>query len=90
MLKRACLTYTGRVQGVGFRFTARAVAERYAVQGYVKNITNGSVELLAEGEAAQVEAFLAEVETRLARYIAEKNVVWEQATGEYRQFDVRF
>ena len=90
MAKRACVRYTGRVQGVGFRFTARAVAERYAVEGYVKNITDGSVEIVAEGEPREVEAFLAEVDRGLAGYIAETKVAWEEATGEYGSFGVEF
>ena len=52
------LTYTGRVQGVGFRWTARQVAGGYAVGGYVRNLPNGSVDLVVEGSADQVEAFI--------------------------------
>jgi acylphosphatase len=50
--------YSGRVQGVGFRYTASHLASGFAVAGFVRNLPNGDVELLAEGEADQVEALL--------------------------------
>src|SRR5262249_19435725 len=61
--------YSGRVQGVGFRYTAQRVAEGYAVAGFVRNRPDGSVELVAQGEPDQVEAFLRAIRTRLAGYI---------------------
>jgi acylphosphatase len=63
--------YSGRVQGVGFRYTTQGVAQGFAVAGYVKNLPDGDVELLAEGEPAVVEAFLAAVGQRMGRYIEE-------------------
>ena len=50
--------YSGRVQGVGFRYTAQGLAADYTVAGYVRNLPNGDVELVAEGPADQVDAFL--------------------------------
>src|SRR5262249_7438537 len=68
------VTYTGRVQGVGFRWTARHVAERFAVGGYVRNRPDGAVELVAEGPADQVEAFLTALAQRMAGYIQHTDV----------------
>jgi acylphosphatase len=50
--------YSGRVQGVGFRVRAVKIAQRYAVAGWVRNLSDGRVELLAEGPADVVAAFL--------------------------------
>lgn len=50
--------YSGRVQGVGFRFTAQRLAQRYAVAGWVRNLDDGRVEVVAEGESADVHALL--------------------------------
>ena len=50
--------YRGRVQGVGFRATVRGVAAGFAVRGWVQNEMDGSVSMIASGEAAVVEAFL--------------------------------
>ena len=43
------IIFTGRVQGVGFRFTAQRIALRYELTGFVRNLPNGSVEMLAQG-----------------------------------------
>ena len=53
--------YEGRVQGVGFRYTASRLAARHGVAGTVRNLPTGEVELMAEGEPERVEAFLAAV-----------------------------
>ncbi len=73
--------YTGRVQGVGFRYTARQIAGGYAVSGSVRNLPDGSVELIAEGEPGQVEAFLAAVAQRMAGYIENTTVTNEPPAG---------
>ena len=54
--------YTGRVQGVGFRDTAQRLAGRFAVSGFVRNLDDGRVELVAEGEPVEVNAFLDAIE----------------------------
>jgi len=55
------MNYRGRVQGVGFRYTTHSIARRFRVDGYVKNLPDGSVELVAAGEEREVAAFLEEV-----------------------------
>ena len=62
ILCRFLVKFRGRVQGVGFRYTCKSVSERFAVVGWVKNLADGSVELLAEGEQAELEAFLQAVQ----------------------------
>lgn len=66
--------YSGHVQGVGFRASAAGIARRYAVAGWVRNLPDRRVELLAEGEPAEVLAFLADVRTRMADYITGEDV----------------
>lgn len=66
--------YSGRVQGVGFRYTTQALAAGHPVAGYVRNLPNGEVELVAEGEDSVVEAFLAAVAQRMAGYIRNTTV----------------
>ena len=79
--RRATVIYRGRVQGVGFRYTTRRAAARFAVTGTVKNLVNGSVELVAEGDEAEVRAFLAAVDEEHARNIREREIAWSDATG---------
>ena len=50
---------SGRVQGVGFRYFTCRLAEEFAVTGYVRNLPNGDVEIVAEGDQAVVEEFIA-------------------------------
>lgn len=56
--ERSRSLYSGRVQGVGFRYTAQRLAEGFPVVGFVRNLPDGRVELVAEGEPEVVEAFL--------------------------------
>ena len=50
--------YSGRVQGVGFRWTVKEIAAGYDVAGSVENLSDGRVQLFAGGEAEEVRAFL--------------------------------
>ncbi|MDB5309597.1 MAG: acylphosphatase [Gemmataceae bacterium] len=71
--------YTGDVQGVGFRATAAGLARRHPVRGWVRNLADGRVELLADGPAEAVEAFLADVRDRMAGHIETEEVVDREA-----------
>ena len=61
--------YSGRVQGVGFRYTALQIAKEYEVAGCVSNAADGRVQLEAEGRASEVEAFLAAIAERMHGYV---------------------
>ena len=70
MRKTMQVFYEGRVQGVGFRYTARRVAAGFDVSGYVRNLPDGRVELLASGEPDEVDDFLAALrDSELAGHI---------------------
>ncbi|HVE57321.1 MAG TPA: acylphosphatase [Pyrinomonadaceae bacterium] len=56
-------TISGMVQGVGYRFFAQRAAARHQVRGYIKNLKDGRVEALAEGDAGAVEGFKHELLT---------------------------
>lgn len=61
--------YSGNVQGVGFRYTVSQIAERFAVVGYVENLADGRVHLLAEGASTELDGFLAAIAEHMARNI---------------------
>ncbi|MDP1662504.1 MAG: acylphosphatase [Phycisphaerales bacterium] len=68
---RASITFRGRVQGVGFRFTAQAVVRRQPapLTGWVRNEPDGSVQMELQGEPAAVEAAIAELQATMSRCI---------------------
>jgi acylphosphatase len=81
--------YWGKVQGVGFRYTVQSLARSFPVTGYVKNMLDGQVELVAEGDAADVDRLLQAVADRMAGYIKGQSVQDESPQG-FVGFDVRF
>lgn len=89
-MTRKTAHYRGHVQGVGFRFTTQRIASDYEVTGYVRNLPDGRVELVAEGEPDQVDAFLEAVSQRMAGYIDDMQMNTEPARGEFRDFGIRY
>jgi len=87
---RARVIFRGRVQGVGFRYTATRLVSSHDVTGYVMNRADGSVELVAEGERTEVDAFVRSVSERMARHIHGAELSWTPATGEFTEFGVSF
>ena len=77
--------YEGRVQGVGFRYTAADIARRHDVAGYVRNEPDGTVRLVLEGTPEAVEAFLAELGRAMDGYVRKRQVTPAEATGEFGQ-----
>ncbi len=82
--------YSGRVQGVGFRYTTRSIAQQFAVTGYVKNLPDGSVELVVEGRPEEIQAMLRAVQAEMGRYIRDVRDTPSRATDGFSGFDVRF
>lgn len=80
---RKTVHYTGHVQGVGFRYTATTIASRHRVAGYVQNLPDGSVRLIAEGDKADVDAFLDEVASAMRGHIEQTQVDENEATAEF-------
>jgi acylphosphatase len=74
---RVRVYYSGRVQGVGFRFTSARLAERHAVGGFVRNLPDGRVELVAEGNRSAVDQLLAAIQRQMHGYIHDAQVVTE-------------
>jgi acylphosphatase len=89
-MERRRVTYSGRVQGVGFRYTTVSVARQFPVTGYVQNLRDGRVVVLAEGEGADLERFLADLSSTMRSCIREIQTETLAATGEFQGFSVRF
>jgi len=82
---RLTATISGHVQGVGFRFTTQRIARSFAVTGYVKNLANGKVMIIAEGEKEDTDAFLSVVHERMAGHIRNIDLQHADATEEFRE-----
>jgi acylphosphatase len=81
----------GRVQGVGFRYSAVREARRLGVSGYVSNTPDGSVEVVAEGDSAALDRLLRWLRTGPSMaHVDGVDVEWRPFTGVYRGFDVEF
>ncbi|MEM6312462.1 MAG: acylphosphatase [Planctomycetota bacterium] len=87
---RRIIHFSGRVQGVGFRATTRSVARGFAVTGTVRNLTDGRVEVVVEGEAAEIAAFTDAIAERMAGFIRDTNSTDATATGEFVDFRVAY
>lgn len=85
---RACVS--GRVQGVGYRYFVADTARALGLRGFVRNLADGSVEVVAEGPEAQLEALRERLAVGPARaQVAEVQVSWGPASNEFREFAVR-
>ena len=81
--------FSGRGQGVGFRYTGRMLSLVFDVTGWVKNLEDGRVEMLAEGERSELEAFQAAIPNAgLRRFIRDNLAHWSEGTGEFREFEI--
>lgn len=81
--------YSGRVQGVGFRYTTKTVATGYEVTGTVRNLPDGRVELMAEGSRDELEGFQQGIrESGLGHFISNEEVRWTEAQGGFRGFEI--
>ncbi|HUA66273.1 MAG TPA: acylphosphatase [Alphaproteobacteria bacterium] len=81
--------YSGRVQGVGFRYNVKSVATGFDVTGTVRNLMDGRVELIAEGQRSELEAFRTAIrDSGLAGFIRDENVTWSDAQNDIRGFQI--
>jgi acylphosphatase len=87
--ERREVTFSGRVQGVGFRYTARQIASRFPVSGFVKNLADGRVLLVVEGPVLELERLIEAIEDEMDRFIENKQVSVLRPTGEFPTFEIR-
>ncbi len=79
---RVTVHYSGTVQGVGFRYTVVRLAQRLKVSGRVKNLDDGRVRLVVEGETEPVERLLEDIRDHMAGLIDDEQLQRSAPTGE--------
>lgn len=86
----AHIVIRGVVQGVGFRYFVYRVAVRFGLGGWVRNLYNGDVELLAEGERSLVEELIKDVTIGpRSAHVKDLTIEWQNSTGTYSSFEIR-
>ena len=81
--------YSGRVQGVGFRATVKRVAHGYEVTGIIRNLPDGRVEMVAEGERAELFEFQQAIrDSGLGHFIRQEEARSNSVKNEFRGFEI--
>ena len=89
MKKRLTLKIFGLVQGIGFRYMSQIEAKKQGFTGYVKNLDDGAVELVAEGEETALKEFIAWCYNGVGpAQVTKIEENWSEATGEFSDFRV--
>ena len=83
------IRFSGRVQGVNFRWTTCRIAEKFALSGWVRNESDGSVRCVVEGEPAELDSFVESVQRAMASYIADTVIKTMASTGSMEGFGIR-
>lgn len=89
-MEQRVVYFEGHVQGVGFRYTTAQAARPLAVTGYVRNLPDGRVELVAEGQTSEIDRLLADVREQLGNHIRSEQTDTRPATGQYSDFRVAY
>lgn len=88
-MQRRTYHFSGHVQGVGFRYTAQNIALRHNVQGYVRNLPDGRVELVMEGDEREMDDVVKSVQQKMSGYVRRIDSQAAPATGEFDRFYIR-
>ena len=84
------IIFIGRVQGVGFRFTAHRTAIRYRLTGYVRNLMDGTVEMLAQGSPDDIDDCMRDIEQTFCGDVTETKVEQIPFDPTHNSFKITF
>ncbi len=84
------IVFTGRVQGVGFRFVAFRAANRCQLTGWVRNCDDGSVEMIAQGPADGIDDCIRDIQQSFVGYIRETKIEQVRRTRDHKDFKITF
>ena len=83
---RRTICFSGSVQGVGFRYTTCDIASKFRVKGFIRNLPDGRVELVAEGREIDLDRFQCAVEEAMCGHISDVAATDSAATREFKKF----
>ena len=89
-MHQAHIHFTGMVQGVGFRFTTQSFARKFNLGGWVKNLPDGSLEIVAQGEKNDVDELCEALKGHFGSYIRAMDLAWEETSETFQGFHVRY
>lgn len=75
---------------MGFRYTVCRIAAGFDVTGYVKNLSDGRVELVAEGEPGELDRLVRGIETAMSEYIRDISTNESPSVGAYKDFGIEY
>jgi acylphosphatase len=84
------IIFTGRVQGVGFRYTAYNIASRYKLAGFVRNSPDGTVEMFAQGPDDDITACIRDIEESFHGYVRKTDIEEDTFNPQYTDFNITF
>jgi len=84
------IIFTGRVQGIGFRFTALDIANRYRLTGLVRNAPDGTVEMITQGPADDIADCIRDIKEAFEGYIRETKTEEIPLDPKYTNFKIAF
>jgi acylphosphatase len=88
-MQRRTYHFSGHVQGVGFRYTTHNLAQRHNIHGYVRNLPDGRVELVMEGDETEMEDIVKDLRRKMACFLRGVESEAAPATGEFDEFYIR-
>jgi len=85
---RAHIFFSGTVQGVGFRYTTVSFARQFSLTGWVKNLSDGRVEIIVEGPREKIEGLISRLKEQFGGFIREQNIEWSETREEFNKFSI--
>jgi len=84
------IIFTGTVQGVGFRFTAQRIASRHQLTGFVRNVPDGTVEMLVQGKPEDIDNCIKDIKESVGGYIRQTKIEDTPPDPRYTVFKITF
>lgn len=88
-IERWIVHFSGHVQGVGFRYRTQMISGGYQVFGWVANLSDGKVKVVAEGEESEISGFINEIQRTMSGYVREVKIEKSQSFGDFDSFEIR-